>query len=165
MDDASSPDPDARFLCDAMLAKLGHWLRAAGYDTLIARGSTEDRDLITRAIADRRIVLTRDRRLREIKGALEHAVVLHGERLDDAVAEITTRLGIDWLAKPFSRCLVCNLVLTPAPPLALSRLPPDVLSVQTEINYCRQCDKVYWPGGHVQRMTRRLARWNSRDFG
>ena len=142
----------------------GHWLRAAGYDTVIASGSTADRDLIVRAIADRRIVLTRDRKLREIRGAAEHAAVLRGERLTELVAEITERFDIDWLARPFSRCLVCNLALSPAPPLAKSRLPADVLEMHAVINYCRQCDRLYWPGGHVRRMTRRLERWRAGEF-
>lgn len=164
MDDASLPGPEPPFLCDAMLARLGRWLRAAGYDTLIAHGGTDDRDIITRAISDRRIILTRDRKLREIRGAMEHAAVLHGERLADLVAEITGRFAVDWTARPFSRCLVCNLPLSPAPPVALNRLPPDVPTTAASINYCRQCDRLYWPGGHVRRMLRRLERWNAGEF-
>lgn len=168
MDDPTVPlrpaGGEPRFLCDAMLVRLGRWLRAAGYDTMIARGGTEDRDLITRAIADERIILTRDRRLREIRGARRHALVLHSDRLEEAIAEITPRFDIDWLARPFSRCLVCNLVLSPAPPLARARLPADVLNAHAEINYCRQCDRLYWPGGHVRRMMQRLARWRVGEF-
>jgi len=155
---------ERRFLCDAMLVHLGHWLRAAGYDTVIAGGRTDDRDLITRAVADGRIILTRDRELRHIRGAREHAVVLHDERLEDLAAAVTRRFGVDWLAKPFSRCLVCNLALSPAPPLARGRLPADVRSLHQEINYCRQCDRLYWAGGHVRRMAQRLERWRAGDF-
>ena len=168
MDDPDGPlrtsHREPLFLCDAMLARLGRWLRAAGYDTVIAGGGTDDHDLITRAAADGRVLLTRDRRLREIRGAAAHAAVLRSERLTELVAEITERFAVDWLAKPFSRCVVCNLPLSPAPPLAKSRLPADVREAHAEINYCRQCDRLYWPGGHVRRMTRRLERWRAGEF-
>jgi hypothetical protein len=154
-----------RFLCDAMLVQLGHWLRAAGYDTVIAERHTSDRALVTRAIVDGRILLTRDRKIREISDAQRHVVLLRRERIHDLVADITPQFGIDWLAKPFSRCLVCNMKLRPAPPLARSRLPPAVLESVPEINYCRQCDKLYWAGGHVRRMLERLERWQAGDYG
>ena len=154
---------EPRFLCDAMLGRLGRWLRAAGYDTLIAPGA-EDRALVERAIADGRILLTRDRKLQEIRGAARHAVVVESERLPQLASELTQRFGVDWLLRPFQRCLVCNLVLTPAPELARRRLPADVRATAGEVNYCRQCDRLYWPGGHVRRMTRRLERWRAGEF-
>ena len=152
-------DPLPRLLCDEMLVQLGHWLRAAGYDTLIAHRRAQDRSLVARAMIDDRILLTRDHKLREIRDAARCTILLHGERIDAWVREITPRLRIDWLARPFSRCLVCNTVLRPAPDLARARLPPAVLEAVAEINYCRQCDKLYWAGGHVRRMLRQLEVW------
>jgi Mut7-C RNAse domain len=60
---------DLRFLCDEMLAGLGRWLRIAGYDTAIADCGRRDRDLVEQAHAEQRILLTRDRRLVEIRRA------------------------------------------------------------------------------------------------
>ncbi len=158
------PALEPRFLCDAMLGHLGHWLRAAGYDALIAGNGTSDRALVERAIADDRILLTRDRKLQEIRGAEGRAVLLRAERLEELAADLTQRFAIDWLAAPFSRCLVCNLVLAPAPDLARQRLPADVRAAVDEVNHCRQCDRLYWAGGHVRRMTQRLERWQAGDF-
>lgn len=148
-----------------MLTQLGHWLRAAGYDTLVAAHRTGDHALITRALADGRILLTRDRQLCEIRGAPRHAVLLHHDDLPEMAAEISRRLGIDWLRAPFSRCLLCNVVLRPAGPVAQSRLPQAVRATFVEINHCPQCDRLYWAGGHVRRMRRRLERWQAGDFG
>jgi uncharacterized protein with PIN domain len=152
-------DPQPRFLCDRMLIRLAHWLRAAGYDTLVAHHSAGDRSLVARAMIDGRVLLTRDGKLREIRDAGTCAALLRGETLGDWVAEITPRFALDWLARPFSRCLVCNTVLQPAPELAKARLPESVRANVTPINYCRQCDKLYWPGGHVRRMLRQLEAW------
>jgi hypothetical protein len=79
-------------------------------------------------------------------------------------AEITPLLGIDWLHDPFSRCLLCNVVLRPATPLARSRLPEGVRASFGDFNQCPQCDRLYWAGGHVQRMRARLERWQAGDF-
>jgi hypothetical protein len=148
-----------------MLVQLGHWLRAAGYDTLIARHRAQDRSLVARATIDGRILLTRDRKLGEIRDAQDCAILLRGETIAEWVRELTPRLGIDWMKQPFSRCLVCNTVLEPAPDLARARLPPAVLDEVPEINYCRQCDKLYWSGGHVRRMLRQLRAWRGAEAG
>ncbi|MBV9968267.1 MAG: DUF5615 family PIN-like protein, partial [Alphaproteobacteria bacterium] len=52
-----------RLFCDEMLARLGRWLRAAGYDTGIAEGGLPDSVLVARCLAEGRILLTRDRHL------------------------------------------------------------------------------------------------------
>jgi uncharacterized protein len=161
-DTAGGPAP--RFLCDEMLAQLGRWLRAAGYDTLIAERGVNDRALIARAVIDGRVLLTRDQKLREIRDAGKCVALLRDNAIGGWVGEVTERFAVDWLKHPFSRCLVCNTVLQPAPPLARDRLPAGVLDHVREINYCRQCDKLYWPGGHVRRMMEKLARWRAGRF-
>jgi uncharacterized protein with PIN domain len=143
-----------------MLVQLGHWLRAAGYDTLIASERSDDRALRARAVSDSRVLLTRDRRL----CAIADAVLLRSDLLPEQAAEITKPLRIDWLRAPFSRCLVCNVELRPAPSLARMRLPETVRATFAEINHCPQCDRLYWAGGHVRRMRQRLERWNAGDF-
>jgi hypothetical protein len=46
---------------------LGRWLRIAGYDTAIAERGRRDRELVEQAHAEKRILLTCDRRLVEIR--------------------------------------------------------------------------------------------------
>lgn len=50
-----------RFLCDEMLLGLAKWLRAAGYDTTVAKAGLTDRELLQEAVTEDRILLTRDR--------------------------------------------------------------------------------------------------------
>jgi hypothetical protein len=52
-----------RFLCDEMLRRLGRWLRAAGYDAVIAAGGLPDRALAARCAKEDRILLSEDRHL------------------------------------------------------------------------------------------------------
>ncbi|MDX1624685.1 MAG: Mut7-C RNAse domain-containing protein, partial [Gemmatimonadota bacterium] len=57
-----SPGAEPRFLCDTMVGKLARWLRAIGVDAAFA-GEAEDEAVVRRALAEGRVVVTRDRRL------------------------------------------------------------------------------------------------------
>ncbi len=145
-----------RFLCDEMLKGLGRWLRIAGYDVVIAREGTTDQDLLDRAQREGRILLTCDRRL---AGDDVQVMTLNTERLDDAARELTSRLGIDWLRAPFTRCLLDNACLRPASDAELAKVPKTARDGDGPITTCPVCGRIYWPGSHVRRMRARLARW------
>jgi len=146
-----------KFLCDEMLAGLARWLRAAGYDAAMARPGAADRDLVAQARAEGRILLTLDRALPAIKGAADISVLLHGAGLDAWAGELKARLGVDWLARPFTRCLMCNVELATADAQALARMPEDSRNGAGPFRACPRCRRGYWPGSHVKRMQRRLA--------
>ncbi|MGZ9112901.1 MAG: Mut7-C RNAse domain-containing protein [Rhodoplanes sp.] len=86
---------DLRFLCDEMLAGLGRWLRIAGYDTAIADRGRRDRELVEQAHAEQRILLTRDRRLVEIRRANDRTIVLECDGIDACAGELARRLSLD----------------------------------------------------------------------
>jgi uncharacterized protein len=81
------PDPrtaaagraELRLLCDEMLKGIGRWLRAAGYDAAIADESARDDELLARAGAENRVLLTCDRRLAARAGAGAEIAVLGSE--------------------------------------------------------------------------------------
>ena len=154
---------ERRFLCDAMFARLGRWLRAAGYDTAIAAGCETDRALVERALAEGRLLLTRDRAIPTIRGAPATTLVLGHDDLETCVADLTRRIGVDWCRDPFTRCLLCNVRLEPAGPerdhgvAAASPVRPGA------VNACPACDRLYWEGDHVRRMRARLEHWARLD--
>ncbi len=146
-----------KFLCDEMLRGLGRWLRAAGYDTVIAGDGAADRDLLRQAAAEERIVVSRDRRLMEHRAAAGRVVLLGAEGTDACARELSARLSIDWSYRPFSRCLVCNTPLAQATVFDRAALPSAMAHLPEPLHRCPRCDKVYWEGGHVRRMRARLA--------
>ena len=148
-----------RFLCDEMLAGLGRWLRIAGYDTAIAERRRRDRDLVEQAHAEGRILLTRDRRLMEIRRAVDHTIVLEANGIDACAEELTSRLGLDWALDPLSRCTLCNIRLEPADTRLLGSLPSGIRDFGASVHVCRQCGRLYWEGSHVRRIRRRLAQF------
>ena len=147
-----------RLLCDEMLKGIGRWLRAAGYDVGIVADGAHDDDLLARAVAENRLLLTCDRRLAERAGPDAPVVVLGTESFDGAARELRERLGIDWLHAPFTRCLLDNAPLIPANEEDAANLPATAQEGDGPIMRCPDCGRLYWPGSHVRRMGAKLAR-------
>lgn len=142
-----------------MLKGLARWLRAAGYDTWVEADGSTDRQLLDRACAEERWLLTRDRQLPEFKGAAGRVILLHGNDLDACARELSRQLPVDWLWRPFSRCLICNTLLRPATPAERNRVPPGSREMLTRVDTCPSCGRLYWDGTHVRGMLRRLRAW------
>jgi uncharacterized protein len=155
-----------RFLCDEMLAGLGRWLRLAGYDTAIAARGCRDRELVEQAHAEQRILLTRDRRLVEIRQANERTIVLEGSGIDASARELKQRLSLNWSLDPLSRCTLCNTPLDRADRRLLDTLPPRIRTRGPAVRVCPRCGHLYWEGSHVHRIRRRLESFaRERDDG
>jgi uncharacterized protein with PIN domain len=143
-----------------MLARLGRWLRAAGYDTAIAKGGLPDRALIARCTAEGRVLLTRDRHLTAVADGRIRIVCLTETSLAAQARALRAVLGVDWQRAPFTRCLVDNAPLGLAPPDMEVQVPPASRAAGGPLHVCPECGRLYWPGGHVRRMLTRLAEWN-----
>jgi len=146
-----------KLLCDEMLKGLCRWLRAAGYDAEQADDGENDRNLLARAKLSGRVLLTRDRKLQEHRGAAGALCLLTCNSLDACARELTEKLAIDWQHRPFSRCLICNVPLEPASPEAAARVPADVR--HQRLLRCPRCKRIYWEGSHVRRMQAKLRSW------
>lgn len=153
-----------RFLADCNDGRLARWLRALGYDAEY-EPRLPDGQVVGRALAEGRILLTRDAdmmRRRVIVGGAVRAILLRDDRVERQVRQVLDELDL-LAAEPavaLSRCLDCNEELEPAPKSAvLDRLPPHVRATQTRFSRCRRCARVYWPGTHWQRMRERMAAW------
>lgn len=145
-----------KLYCDEMLIRLGRWLRAAGYDTKIASSTLADRQILDEAIEQQRILITRDRKLAEFREAANTVVLLDCNTLESCIEETSRRLHIDWLKKPFSRCMVCNTPLIAAGHEQDDHLPESVKKTVKELLYCPHCEQLFWEGSHVRRMRKRL---------
>jgi hypothetical protein len=151
-----------RFLCDEMLSRLGRWLRASGYDTVIAEAGQADRQLVEQACREGRWLLTRDRKMAEFRQAPDCVMLLTGNDVPAQAAELGRRLPVDWLHAPFSRCLVCNAPLKDADLSRLAEVPPFSREALDALYECSDCHRLYWHGSHVRRMRARLHHWKHR---
>ncbi len=146
-----------RFLCDAMLGTLARWLRLLGYDAELVGPDARDAEVAARAAAEGRVLLTRDR---ELAAAGPRTVLVRAERLEDQLAEVIGRLGLD--PRPEARgtrCAACNGEVTPVERETVAGLvPPYVYGSAGSFRRCAGCGRVYWRGSHVPRIERRLER-------
>jgi uncharacterized protein len=149
-----------RWIADEMLGRLARYLRFVGCDTLYVRGIADD-EIIARARAQGRVVLTRDRELaRRSPGALWIESVHVGEQwaaVRAAWPDLPTELRFD-------RCTLCNAMLLPyrigtAPEKELG-VPAERVADGLAIFACGACGHLYWEGSHTARIRAQLAAWS-----
>lgn len=148
-----------RLMCDEMLAALARWLRAAGYDTALAGPGQPDALLLDRCQTEARTLITRDRRLAAEAPAEVPALWLETDDPDAQARAVTERLGVDWMAAPFTRCMVDNTSLRAATDVELALIPASSQTLPGPFRACPECGRVFWPGSHVRRMERQLRAW------
>jgi uncharacterized protein with PIN domain len=136
-----------RFLCDEMLHGLGRWLRAAGYDTVIAEGGIPDRELATLCSGEDRVLLTKDRHLAATAAGIAPVVLVQGSGIDETARALRAALDVDWQHAPFSRCMVDNRPLEPVPPFWAAQVPERSRAAGGPLRMCPECDPPLLAGG------------------
>ena len=144
-----------KFIADAMLGRLARWLRILGHD-VVYESSISDNDLIARAIHERRIILTMDRKLAERESA-KNSLLVNSPSYKEQLKQVITQYNIDYKSGIFTRCLVCNNLLEPIEKEKIKdKVPPYVYSTQDEFDICQQCGRIYWSGTHRVKMLKML---------
>jgi len=145
------PLPRLAFVVDANVARLGGLLRALGFDTA---GSPDLDDAALADLASRqgRFALSRDqgllKRRQVVFGRLVRGVAPH-----DQVVEVLKLLGLRPPFAAFTRCVRCNHPLEPVSKAAFwHRLLPLTRLYYDDFRRCTCCDRIYWPGSHLDRM-------------
>jgi len=141
-----------------MLGALARWLRVLDVDVAYDP-ALDDPELVARAVAEGRTILTRDRKLLERRLARNHVLIRTGDP-GAQVRQVLEETGVrPDPARLFARCLRCNTPLQPMPlDEARSRVPPFVARTQEEFRACPGCGRIYWRSTHVARMRERLRR-------
>ncbi|MBW7956851.1 MAG: Mut7-C RNAse domain-containing protein [Deltaproteobacteria bacterium] len=146
-----------RFFADSMLGKLARWMRTLGYDVEYDP-SIEDGELVRRAAAGGRIVLTRDTRLIKRKAVRNMAFFIRGDRIEDQLREVASAYPPE-KGMLLTRCLRCNAVLEDVPRESIrGKVPPYVYATQAGFSACPVCRRIYWGGTHKTRMVEELKR-------
>jgi uncharacterized protein len=157
------PLRETRFVADAHLGGLARLLRMAGFDTLY-RNDYADSEIAAIAVAEQRILLTRDRELLKLRD-LTHGCYVHALKPPRQFHEIVDRLDLRCSLKPFTRCLSCNGPLREvAKDQVIETLPPSVRLNQERFTTCDGCGRVYWAGSHWRRLQKLLDETMTADI-
>ncbi len=138
-----------------MLGRLARWLRLYGYDTLY--GVEDDDEILRIALAENRVLLTRDSGLAARARRLGVEVIaLSSNSLEGQVGELKKRgLEFEELFPAHARCPKCNGPIRPIPKDDLrGRVPESVYQKYDEFYVCENCGQVYWPGRQWREMLR-----------
>ncbi len=144
-----------RLFCDEQLGKLARWLRILGIDTEYEKEIC-DEELVRRARAEGRVVLTRDRSLAEKAPDLE--VHCFQENYPALQLQEFARLFRDRAKiELFTRCAVCNGEIEEIDKtLAKDKVPPFVYKTQEKFTRCTSCGRIYWKATHRDRIELQL---------
>lgn len=149
------------FAVDAMLGRLARWLRVLGYD--VAYGPhLRRRTLVTCARREGRLLLTRDTQLLRDPDLPPHLFIT-ADRFRDQLREVAAAVPLGG-ARPFSRCLACNVPLVEVARDAVrDHVPPYVFEHQPRFWSCPDCHRLFWPATHHARMLAELAALGLRE--
>jgi hypothetical protein len=140
-----------RFIADAMLGTLAKWLRVLGFDTVFAKG-LDDSEILEMAIAENRIILSRDM---ELCGRKADSLYVAATGLDEQIKQVVS-LHPPVESEVLSRCLECNSVLMKLTrEEASGKVQESILARHSEFWTCGICNKYYWPGTHWKAMRMR----------
>ncbi len=151
-----------RFIVDNNVGKLAKWLRMMGYDAVFFGGS-DDAYLVAEALAEGRIILTRDTHIMErgvITSGRLKALLINSDKPESQIRQVINTLNLDCRSRPFTLCLECNQPLVErAKDEVKDRVPPYVFQTQNQYMECPACRRIYWRGTHWQAMNKKIERF------
>ncbi|HSG99496.1 MAG TPA: Mut7-C RNAse domain-containing protein [candidate division Zixibacteria bacterium] len=146
-----------KFACDDHCGRLARWLRVLGFDCTHAQDIT-DAALLTGALAEDRVILTRDRRLAQTTLARRVILLASPDPLAQLVQTLCETESEARRESLFTRCSLCNAPTEPRSGAEIGeRIPPYVRRTQTVFRQCPSCRRIFWHGTHVAHMLRRLT--------
>jgi uncharacterized protein len=155
MQDVELDYPSQKFLLTIDLNRLAKWLRMLGYDAAVIPDISIS-ELIRRAVAEERILVTRSIKLSKDKRQFSR-MLIHSNHHLEQLKEM-----LDYL-KPseqffFTRCLCCNRPLYPIEKAKVKGLVPErSFALHEAFHVCRHCGRFYWAGTHWEAMRKKIA--------
>jgi uncharacterized protein with PIN domain len=145
------PLREPRFLADAHLGKLAHYLRLVGFDTLFFNDAGDAR-LAALVARDNRVLLSRDRALLMYRN-VQHGCYIRSVEPRKQLLQVLRRLDLARSLRPFTRCMECNGLLQRVAKTQIeSDLPIGVARHYNAFWRCVGCGRFYWQGHHYRAM-------------
>lgn len=160
------------FIVDEMLGKLARWLRILGFYVIWAgelRSSYDediDNKIITKALKDDLILITRDKEL--LKKARRYdikVIYVKNNSLIDKIRSVIDAINYDIASISNTnavRCPICNGQLIKIDKREIyDKIPPRTREIYDEFWLCKKCGKVYWRGSHWKNISKVIDKLKS----
>ena len=145
-----------RFAADKMLGRLARWLRIIGQDVIYGQ-HLSGHGLVRAAARERRIMLTRDRRI-WLRNR-DRSIFIRDDHFRGQLKQVVEAYGLDPFPGLLTRCVECNERLEPiAREQVKDTVPPYVFETQEVFSLCPGCRRVFWPATHQKLMIEELER-------
>jgi uncharacterized protein with PIN domain len=149
-----TPTDPPRFLLDVHLGALARRLRLLGL-AVAWSNDAGDAELVERARAEDRVLLTQDRGLL-MRRALRAGALVRGSGTEQQLADVLDRFAP--ALAPLTRCTACGGQLVAVPKAEVAdRLEPGTRRSYDEFSRCTACGRVYWRGAHARRIDEMVA--------
>ena len=132
-------------------------MRLLGYDTEFFEGG--DTAALAEAKRSGRILLTKDEELgRRAESTGIPFLFLKQEKLEEDLAIIIEKYGLEMGFPEKTRCPECNGELEEKECASLEGIPEDVVEEKRRCWKCASCGKNYWEGGHWKNIKKVLQK-------
>lgn len=153
-----------KIICDQSLEDTAHWLRAAGYDVYVPFESLTSDQFSEIAQREQRVLIVHHNIANELPPSLKGVVSIDSPLVFEQIKQIGKHLKIDWLYKPFSRCMVCNTAMVKLNINQWIDLPEEIHNRTVTSCGCPSCRRIYWAGEEINRMVDQLQSFKSLDW-
>ncbi len=141
------PLREPKFIADVHLGKLAKYLRLLGFDCHYKK-KYADSEIAAIAETQKRIILTRDVSLLKSK-TVSRGHWIRSQYPIKQAREVIRRFDLLSGIKPFSRCMVCNGIVTVIDKESIiNELEPKTSQHYHEFYRCTSCKRIYWKGSH-----------------
>ena len=148
------------FILDVHLGRLAKTLRMLGFDT-VYRNDYDDTEIVKISLQEKRIIVTRDRKLLHAK-EVTHGYCVRSTNPQMQLHEVVKRFNLKMNIRSFSRCMICNgLINRVDKDTILHRLEPKTKLHFHEFYRCDVCERIYWKGSHYSELQARFERIQS----
>ncbi|MBI5184913.1 MAG: Mut7-C RNAse domain-containing protein [Nitrospinae bacterium] len=145
-----------KFIVDDMLGKLAKWMRIIGCDTEYFP-FIDDVALLEKARLEGRTIITRDTLLVKRRCARGNFFLVKSNALRGQLRAVVDRFRIDPYPLLFTRCVLCNSMLSEVDKKDVAGAVPEyVYKTQETFRSCGICGKIFWPATHKEKIAARL---------